>query len=174
MTRKNQTQAQVLEEAPVEIPQEVSTEASPELMLLQGFRDLVGERYGYFLGRKVQTKKMNNATAEERKAVSDSKKAVNDVLTTIGESTPQWIQDANTEEYQAQQKALTDANKAVKKADGKRKVAQAPFRKDIKPLTDAVKYMDNTAIPDALKELGCNVQPRFSLSTYITEALDAK
>lgn len=144
------------EQTQVQVPVEVSD----ELVLLQGFRDLVGERYGYFLGRKVKAKKMNDDTAEERKAVSLISK-------TIADSIPQWIADANTEEYNAQKKALKDAI-------AQRKEAQAPYREEIKPLADAVKYMDSTAIPDALKELGCPVQPRFSLSDYIKEAIEAK
>ncbi|GAH20785.1 unnamed protein product, partial [marine sediment metagenome] len=35
---------------------EVPQEASESLVLLEGFRDLVGERYGYFLGRKIKAK----------------------------------------------------------------------------------------------------------------------
>jgi len=142
----------------LEAPQEV--EVPEELVLLEGFRDLVGERYGYFLGRKIKAKQMNEETAEERKAVSDIRK-------TIAESIPDWIENANVKEYNAQKKALKDA-------DAKRKKVQAPFRKEITPLAKAVKYMDSTAIPDALKELGAEPTPRFSLSDYVKEAIEAQ
>lgn len=143
----------------LEAPQE-EVEVSESLVLLEGFRDLVGERYGYFLGRKIKAKQMNEKTADERKAVSDIRK-------TISESIPDWIENANVKEYNAQKKALKDA-------DAKRKKAQAPFRKEIDPLAKAVKYMDSTAIPDALKELGAEPTPRFSLSDYVKEAIEAQ
>ncbi|GAH57272.1 unnamed protein product [marine sediment metagenome] len=139
---------------------EVPQEASESLVLLEGFRDLVGERYGYFLGRKIKAKQMNEETAEERKAVSDIRK-------TISESIPDWIENANVKEYNAQKEALKDA-------DAERKKVQAPFRKEIEPLAKAVKYMDSTAIPDALKELGAEPTPRFSLSDYVKEAIAAQ
>jgi len=148
------------EQEQVQVSEEVSEEVSNELVLLQGFRDLVGERFGYAVGRKIKIKKMNDETADVRKAVSDIRK-------NIRESIPEWIEKANVKEYKAQQKALEKANE-------KRAEAQAPYRKEIKPLAKAVKYMDETAIPDALKELGHPIEPRFSLSDYVKEAIAAE
>ncbi|GAH59949.1 unnamed protein product, partial [marine sediment metagenome] len=82
-----------MDEQKLEVPQE-EVEVSESLVLLEGFRDLVAERYGYVLGRKIKGKQMNEKTAKERKAVSDIRK-------TISESIPDWIENANVKEYNA-------------------------------------------------------------------------
>ena len=50
--------------------------------------------------------------------------------------------------------------------------AKKPFLEKIKPLAQAQKYCDNVAIPDSLKGLGHPVQPIFSLSKWMTKALE--
>ena len=135
------------------MPQEVQE----ELTNLRGFRDLVGERMGYWLGRRMKQAEMNDATKEERKAVREIRKEIRDNL-------EDYITTSNIEEYHKQTKSLTVATaKVTKKAK--------PFREKISPLTRAVKFLDTVAIPDALKELGTPVQPRFSLSDFVKAQL---
>ena len=70
-----------------------------ELTLLRGFRDLVGERFGYFLGRRLTQQDMNEKTEAERKAVSEVRKTIKDNI-------PTWIKNADVKTYTAKQEAL--------------------------------------------------------------------
>ena len=128
-----------------------------ELTLLRGFRDLVGERWGYFLGRRLTQTDMNEKTEAERKAVSEVRK-------TIRENIPTWIKNADVKTYTAKQEALKTVVETLS-------TAAKPFREKISPLAKAQRYLDNVAIPDALKELGTPVQPRFALSKWIDDTL---
>lgn len=136
---------------------QVAKAVEVELTNLRGFRDLVGERWGYWLGRRLTQQDMSEKTKAERKVAREIRKAINDNL----EDT---IRNSDIDGYHTQQKKLKEAKAVVKKKS-------EPFRKKMAPLAKAQKYMDTVAIPDALKELGKPVQPRFSLSEYITEAL---
>jgi len=138
----------------VQIPEAIQE----ELTNLRGFRDLLAERTGYMLGRKVKQGEMNTATKKERKKATDIRKV-------IKEGIPEWIKDANVKEYEKQTKALTDASEIVSKKS-------KPFRTEISPLTKAVKFMDNVAIPESLKLLGVTIQPRFSLSDFMQAELE--
>jgi len=138
----------------VQIPEQVQE----ELTNLRGFRDLLAERTGYMLGRKVKQGEMNEATKTERKKTSAISK-------TIRDSIPEWIKDANVEEYEKQKKAYADASEIVSKKS-------KPFRTQIAPLTKAVKFMDNVAIPESLKLLGVTIQPTFSLSDFMQAELE--
>ena len=141
-------------QATVQIPAEVQE----ELTNLRGFRDLLAERTGYMLGRKVKQGEMNDKTKKERKTANDIRK-------NIRESIPQWIADSNVDEYEKQTSALADASEIVSKKS-------KPFRTQIAPLTKAVKYMDNVAIPESLKLLGVTIQPTFSLSDFMKAELE--
>ena len=141
-------------QATVQIPAEVQE----ELTNLRGFRDLLAERTGYMLGRKVKQAEMNTATKTERKKA-------NGISKTIRESIPQWIADSNVTDYEKQTSALADAREIVSKKS-------KPFRTQINPLTKAVKYMDNVAIPESLKLLGVQPQPTFSLSDFMQAELE--
>lgn len=143
--------------AQVELPEEVSQ----ELTLLRGFRDLVAERFGYFLGRRMKQAEMNEATKEERKAVSEVRERIS------GENLEKLISDGDITSYKATLSELSEARKTV---NSKAK----PFRDKISPLAKATRYIDSVAIPDSLKELGTPIQPRFSLSDWVGKALQTQ
>jgi len=143
-------------QATVQIPQEVQV----ELTNLRGFRDLVGERMGYMLGRRVKQAEMNEATEKERKKVREINKDIKDNI-------EKFIEKSDIKTYKARLEDLKEARKVVT-------TKTKPFREKISPLSKAVKYMDNIAIPDALKELGTPVQPRFTLSAFIKQQLEAQ
>jgi len=126
--------------------------------LLRGFRDLVGERWGYFLGRRLTQTEMTEKTEAERKAVAEIRKAI------IGDNLKTIIAKADITTYETKLSEMKSARETLNK------VAK-PFREKISPLAKAQRYLDNVAIPDALKELGTPVQPRFSLSKWIGDAI---
>ena len=129
-----------------------------ELNNLRGFKDLMAERTGYYLGRVETMAKMNTATKTERRTATDIRKV-------IKEGIPQWIADSNVTEYEKQITALADASEIVTKKS-------KPFRTEIAPLTKAVKFIDNVAIPESLKLMKVTVQPRFSLSDFMQAELE--
>lgn len=140
---------------------EVEPEAvSKELTLLRGFRDLVGERWGYFLGRRMKQSEMNDATKEERKKANAIRKEISENLET-------FIKEAQIDVYLGKVADLKNAREVVTKKT-------KPFREKINPLSKAQRYLDTVAIPDALKELDAPVQPRFSLSKWLTDAMKAE
>jgi len=159
--RQETTQVEVPAEAEAEVPEEFVEATQEEVTMLRGFRDLVGERWGYFVGSRMTRIKMNEKTAKERKAVREIRKAV------TGDNLVQIITDGNIEGYQTKLKEIKEAREVVAKLS-------KPFRTKIAPLNKARKYLDNIAIPDSLKELGTPVQERFSLSQWITDALEAE
>lgn len=137
----------------VQIPEEVEQ----ELKMLRGFKDLVGERMGYFMGRRTKQSEMNDATKTERAAA-------NKISKELQENLPDYIKDGDIDAYNTK---ITQLKKARKVVADKSK----PFRAKIKPLAKAQKYCDTVAIPDALKELGAPVTPRFNLSDWINKAM---
>jgi len=138
--------------------QAVAIPVEQEVVLLRGFRDLVGERYGYFLGRRLTQQEMTQKTEAERKAVAEIHKAI------TGDNLKTIIAKADIKTYETKLSEMKSARETFSK------VAK-PFREKISPLAKAQRYLDNVAIPDALKELGTPVQPRFSLSKWITDAI---
>jgi hypothetical protein len=128
-----------------------------EVVLLRGFRDLVGERWGYFLGRRLTQQEMNQKTEAERKAVAEIRKEIRDNL-------ENYIKNADVKTYMTKKTEAKTASETLSKA-------AKPFREKISPLAKAQRYLDNVAVPDALKELGTPVQPRFGLSKWINDAL---
>ena len=147
--------------AQVVVPKEVEQ----ELTMLRGFRDLVGERWGYFLGRRMTQTEMNDATKVERKKVSGIRKEIAGNLDALiaGET----ILEDFISSYNTKQAELKTAREVVSKKS-------KPFREKISPIAKAQKYLDTVAIPDALKELGTPVQPRFSLSKWIDNAMKSE
>ena len=145
-----QTPAQVV------IPKEIQK----EITLLRGFRDLVGERWGYFLGRRVTQAELNDKTKVERKKVTEIRKEIRDNL-------EDYIKSSDIDTYLQKRKTLKDASEIVTKK-------AKPFREKINPLRKAQKYLDVVAIPDALKELGTPIQPRFSLSKWVKTAMQTE
>ena len=149
MGKKGQTQtADTVMELPVEVQEELSN--------LRGFRDLIGERWGYWFGRKMKQQEMSEATKEERKAVSEIRKGI---------KIEEFIQNSDLDGYNAKMKEIKEAREVVTKK-------AKPFLEKISPLSKAVRFLDSVAIPDALKQLGTPVQPRFSLSEFIAKQLE--
>jgi len=138
--------------------QTVAIPVEQELTLLRGFRDLVGERWGYFMGRRLTQQDMTTKTEAERKAVAEVRKAI------TGDNLKTIIAKADVKTYETTLAKIKEARETLGK------VAK-PFREKISPLAKAQKYIDNVAIPDALKELGTPVQPRFSLSKWLETAI---
>jgi hypothetical protein len=131
--------------------------------LLNAFVGLIGERWGYFLGRRLKQQEM----AEKTKAES---KAVRELAKTERKHVEEYIEKPASEI----KTAILSARKGLKSARETLKQARKPFMEKITPLAKAVRYCDNVAIPDSLKELGHPVQPRFSLSDWATEAIKPK
>jgi len=139
--------------------QAVEMSVEQEVTLLRGFRDLVGERMGYFLGRRLTQQDMSEKTEAERKAVAEIRKEIKGNIET-------YITNADIKTYMEKTAELKTASETLSKA-------AKPFREKISPLAKAQRYLDNVAIPDALKELGTPVQPRFSLSKWIDKAIES-
>jgi len=138
--------------------QTVAVPVEQEVVLLRGFRDLVGERYGYFMGRRLTQADMAEKTEAERKAVAEIRKAI------TGDNLKTIIAKADVKTYEAKLSEIKSARETLNKVS-------KPFREKISPLAKAQRYMDNVAIPDALKELGTPITPRFSLSKWIGDAI---
>ena len=130
--------------------------------MLEAFTELVGERWGYWMGRRLSTQEMTEATKDEAKAVRETRKALTENITTYIDNPS----DDLREDIHKNQKTLEDQKKVLKEK-------RSPYQKKIAPLAKAVRYCDTVAIPDSLKELGSPVAPRFSLSEWITDALEA-
>ena len=147
--------------AQVVIPKELQK----EITLLRGFRDLVGERWGYFLGRQMKQAELNDKTKTERKKVTEISKGIRDNFDSFieGETPAKEFIDS----YVKAQKQLKDARDVVSKK-------AKPFREKINPLRKAQKYLDVVAIPASLKELGTPISPRFSLSKWVSKAMQAE
>jgi len=135
-------------------------EVAQYFSLLRGLRDLVGERWGYFLGRRLTQQDMNDKTEAERKVVAEAREKI------TGDNLKEIIANKDVEGYEKGLASVESARKALNK------VAK-PFREKMSPLAKAVRYIDSVAIPDGLKELGTPVQPRFSLSKWIDDALES-
>jgi seryl-tRNA synthetase len=150
MTKRSQTAQAVQETAEV-------TKAD----MLEAFAELVAERYGYFTARRLTQQDMSEKCKAEIEAVNEKRKAMNENI--------EKLVEAEDAEARSAIKVQAKELEALKKtADA----AKKPFLEKIKPLAQAQKYCDNVAIPDSLKELGHPVQPRFSLSDWMTKALE--
>jgi len=131
--------------------------------LQEAFVELVGERYGYYVARRLTQQDMTTATKDKAKAVSTMVKAVN---TAIEEYIANASDDLRTQ--------ILNGRKSIAEAKKTLRTARAPFMAKMSPLAKAVRYCDNVAIPDSLKELGHPIQPRFSLSDWVQTAIAPK
>jgi hypothetical protein len=129
--------------------------------MLEGFLELVGERFGYWMGRRLTQQEMSEKCKEEIKAVREKNKQLSENIEAFLE-TP--TDDLKTT-IKANQKDLASLRKVAAEKT-------KPFRDKIAPLAKAQKYCDNVCIPDSLKELGKPAVPRFNLSDWITKALE--
>ena len=139
----------------VQVPQE------DRLALLDTFAELVSERWGYFIARRLVQKDASEKTKVERKAATEAAKAFAESIVAL-RKTPN---EANAKLVAQKEEVAKDARKVVA-------AARKPFNEKIKPLASIVKYCDSVAIPDSLKELGHQVVPRFSLSEWATKAVE--
>jgi hypothetical protein len=131
------------------------------LALLEGFVDLVSERWGYFTARRLTMKDASEKTEKERKASTQASKAFAESIKSL-RKTPN---PANAQLVDKKEETLKTARTAVKDA-------RKPFNDKVKPLADAIKYCDSVAIPDSLKELGKPVVPQFNLSDWAKKAVE--
>ena len=139
---------------------EAEVSVDQELALLRGFRDLVAEGLGYYLGAKAITAEASEKTKDLRKKANSIRKEINSHL-------EEWIKNADIESYTAKTTEYAEARAKLREA-------MKPFNEKKKPLNKAWRYCVNVAFPDALKELGAPVQPRFSLSKWIQAAITKK
>lgn len=154
MPRRNAQSAQTAQAVPAE--------AVPSKMdMLEAFTELVSERYGYFMARRLTQQDMAEKTKEETKAVREKAKQLSENIDTYIDTPSDDLKGT----IKANQKDLTDLRK-------KAATARKPFQDKVKPLVQAQKYCDAVAIPDSLKELGHPVAPRFSLSEWMQKALE--
>jgi len=154
-TLKKSAQATVQTEAPV-VP---AMPVEQELTLLRGFRDLAGQRWGIFVGRRLKQQDLSEKTEAERKAVTEVRKD-------ISKSLPTWVEKGDKASYDAKMAALKTASEALSEA--KKATGIPPV---IKVLAQGQRYLDNEAIPNALAELGTPVQPAFSLAEWLQARL---
>lgn len=139
--------------------------------LRDAFVELIGERWGYYAGRTLKVQEMNEKTEAERKAANEARKSLSKTGTDYIGLVPCEDNLSKMSELhasmQTQKATVEEKAKALKEA-------RSPFQKPISLLAKAIKYCDNVAIPDSLKELGHPVTPRFSLSDWIAEATKPK
>jgi len=146
----------------VQIQEEAEVEVQPTKMdMLEAFAELVAERYGYFTARRLTQQDMSEKCKAEMEAVNAKRKAMN-------ENIEKLLEAENEEARTAIHAQAKDLKTLKEEADTVKK----PFLEKIKPLSQAQKYCDSIAIPDFLKELGHPVQPRFSVSDWMSKALE--
>jgi len=140
-----------------------SVSVADQQALQTAFIELVGERWGYQLARRMKMQEMSEKTKTESKAARE-------LASKVSESIEELIKSPSEKLAQA----ITSTREKLKTARKTLKDARKPFMEKITPLTKAVKYCDNVAIPDSLKELGHPVAPRFSLSDWAKQAIEPK
>lgn len=155
MPKQKATEGQAEAEALV-IPEAIQE----ELTLLRGFRDLMAERVAYSMGVQAVNEDKREKTEAERKANAEARKYLRENLETFIANADVTGYKTALEEIEKTSKALREANK--------------PFMEKITPLRRAIKYIDNVAVPNSLKELGVTVQPAFSLSEWIKKVLEER
>ena len=133
-----------------------------QIGLLEGFRDLVAERTGYYFGAIAKRQEMNDDKAIKplRKNVTETREKM------TGEALEELIANSDIEGYKKIQKELKAHRKTLREKE-------TPYREKINPLNKAVKFLDTVTIPDALKELGTPITPRFTLSDYVKQAMES-
>jgi len=132
-----------------------------ELTLLRGFRDLVAERTAYMFGAKELNAEIKDKTAEQRKAFNEASKYLKEHL-------EEFVKNGDYEGFKQALQVKAEKSKVYREA--RKQAGQGKVNK----LRKGIRYIDNVAIPDSLKELGVNVQPRFSLSDWIKKAVETK
>ena len=142
-------------------PIEISAQPT-RLEMLEMFADLVAEQVGYKLGRKANVSEANKTVKADATKAREIGKEFKEAISALRKEP----NEANAKTADEKENALVAQRKVVAKA-------RKPFNEKNKPLTDGVKYIENIALPDSLKELGKTVAPRFSLSDWAKKAVDA-
>jgi hypothetical protein len=144
--------------------QTVTVEAEAKrLDLLEAFAELVSERFGYYTARKLKMAEMNEEVKDLNKELREIRKSLNTAI-------EEYIKEPND----GLREQIFKCRQAIEEKRPIIKERKAPFMKEINPLNKAVRYMDNVAIPDSLKELGYPVQPRFSLSDWVKKGIESQ
>lgn len=129
--------------------------------MLEGFADLIAEQYGYKLAKKETQRDMNEATAANRKKNSEMGKFISEKLEELIEKPTSEIAEAII----AKRKERVSIVKLLKEA-------RKPYSEKMKPLNDAIKYIEKVSVPDALRYLGKAVQPLFTVSEEIGKGIE--
>jgi len=145
---------------PTQVTQQLPADVQKRLTELEGFLELTSQRFGYATARKLKQKEMNEKTTAEAKKARE-------ISSSIVEQTEKLIKTPT----EAIAKLIVTKREDLKEARKVLKDARKPYVEKITPLGKAVKYCDNVAIPDSLKELGKPVVPRFKLDEWIEKAL---
>jgi len=140
-----------------------SVPVADQQALQVAFIELVGERYGYWLARRMTQQDMAEKTKEQSKSVRE-----------LAKTERTKIEEYIEKPTDAVRTAILNARKSLKTARETLKTARKPFMEKLNPLAKAVRYCDSVAIPDSLKELGHPIAPRFSLSDWAKEAIKPK
>jgi len=141
----------------------VEAEAVSRRDLLEGFAELVSERYGYAQASTLKMAEMNEAVADLNKELREIRKSLNTAI-------EEYIKEPND----GLREQIFKCRETIEEKRPIIKEKKAPFMKEINPLAKAVRYLDNVAIPDSLKEIGYPVQPRFSLSDWVKKGIESQ
>lgn len=131
--------------------------------LLEGFAQLTAERFGYFIGRRLNQQEMTEKLKPEMESVRHKRKAIIDNI-------EQFLETPEAEIHKAIETGRDELEVLMKDLKEKRK----PFQEKINPLAKAVRYMDSVVLPESLKELGYAPAPRFQLEKWIVKDLAEK
>lgn len=151
--------------------QEATAPEAQVVDLRDAFVELVGERWGYFAGKSLKAQEMNEQTEAQRKVANEAAKKLRESVTEYHGIVPSTETLAKMQEVHAQIQTETATKEEKAKA---LKEARKPFQEAISKLAKGLKYLDNVAIPDSLKEMGHPIAPRFNLSKWLAEAAKPK
>lgn len=129
--------------------------------MLEGFADLIAEQCGYKIAKRETQKDMNEATVADRKKNSEMGKFISEKLEEL-------VEKPTVETAQAIQAKRKERTAVVKLLRESRK----PYGEKMKPLNEAIKYIEKVSVPDALRYLGKTVQPLFTVSEEIAKGIE--
>jgi hypothetical protein len=129
--------------------------------LLDAFAQLVAERYGYAVARRIKQAEMSVATEALRKEATA-------LRSRVAESIESLIKEPTTETAAT----ITEARASLEAKRKEISEASKPYREAMSPLNKGVRFFDNVIIPDSLKQLGYPIQPIFNLSDHVKEKME--
>jgi DNA repair exonuclease SbcCD ATPase subunit len=139
---------------------------SEQVTDLLGFRDLIAERYGYLMGRRLKQQEMNEKLRDQAKAIRERRKAIASGYEEYFDTDP-----AKADVLKKLKASIGQAETDMKKPLEALKKAREPFQEVIKPLAQAIRYMDSVVIPDSLTSMGKPVAPITVVSPDILRAI---